>query len=78
MSKNEETIIKVNFPIPVNGKNEHYFGSLAAIYDTFTPEQIGCRLEALWSFGITCDKPKLTRTCLISKHSIHRKSQKIK
>lgn len=74
----DETIIKVNFPIPMNGKNEHYFGSLAAIYDVFTPEQIGCKLEALWSFGITCEKPKLTRTCLISKHVIHRKSQKNK
>lgn len=74
----QETIIKVNFPIPVNGRNEHYFGSLAAIYDVFTPEQIGCRLEALWSFGITVDRPKLTRTCLISKYPVHRKPQKNK
>lgn len=74
----KETIIKVNFPMPINGSSEHYFGSLAAIYDVFTPEQIGCKLEALWSYGITCDKPKLTRTCLISKRPIHRKSQKNK
>lgn len=74
----KETIIKVNFPIPVNGKHEYFFGSLAAIYDEFTPEQIGCKLEALWSAGITYDNPKLTRTCLISKYPIHRKSQKNK
>lgn len=74
-----ETIIKVNFAVPPgNGGNEFYFGSLAAIYDTFTPEQIGCKLEALWGAGITVEKPKLTRTCLISKHRIHRKSQKNK
>ncbi len=77
MAENE-TIIKVNFPIPVNGRHEYYFGSLAAIYDMFTPEQIGCKLEALWSYGISFNKPKLTRTCLISKHPLHRKPQKNK
>lgn len=77
MEKNE-TIIKVNFPIPVNGNNEHYFGSLAAIYDVFTPGQIGCKLETLWDYGIDVGKPKLTRTCLISKHQVHRKSHRNK
>lgn len=77
MEKNE-TIIKVSFPIPINGRNEYYFGSLAAIYDMFTPEQIGCKLEALWSAGITTEKPKLTRCCLISKHTLYRKPQKNK
>lgn len=74
-----ETIIKVSFAIPVNGNNnEYYFGSLAAIYDIFTPEQIGCTLKTLWDAGITIEKPKLTRNCLISKHTLHRKPQKNK
>lgn len=72
----EENIIKVQFGFPVNGSNEHYFGSLAAIYEVFTPEQIGCKLEALWSSNIGYDKPKLTRTCLITKHVLHRKTHR--
>lgn len=75
MAENE-TIIKVNFHAPVNGSSEHYFGSLAAIYDVFTPEQIGCQLGTLWDFGISVGKPKLTKFCVISKHRVHRKPQK--
>lgn len=78
MSKNvsKSNIVKVEFFVPVNGVKEYYFGSLAAIYEQFTSEQIGCRLEALWASGIETDKPKATRHCVISKHEIARKKQK--
>lgn len=52
MGKINENIIKVESFVPLNGKKEHYFGSLAAIYEVFTPQQIGCKLEALWGAGI--------------------------
>lgn len=76
MEKISEKIIKVEFFMPVQGRKEHYFGSLAAIYDLFAPQQIGCKLEALWGARIEEGKPKSTRLCVISKHSIHRKKQK--
>lgn len=71
-----ENIIKVEFFVPLNGKKEHYFGSLAAIYDVFTPQQIGCKLETLWNAGIEEGKPKSTHHCVISKHKVRRKNRK--
>ena len=64
--------IKVTFPQPVNGKTDYYFGSLAAIYDVFTEEQIGCKLTSLqakkWEY-------KQTRRCTITKLDLIRKKQ---
>ena len=60
-------IIKVKFAVPVEGKREHFFGSLAAIYEKFTPFQIGCKLPTLWKAGIEPGNPKNTRKCIISK-----------
>lgn len=76
MGKINENIIKVEFFVPLNGKKEHYFGSLSAIYEVFTPQQVGCKLEALWKAGIEEGKPKSTRFCVISKHKVRRKNQK--
>lgn len=59
-------IIKVKFAVPVEGKREHFFGSLAAIYEKFTPFQIGCKLPTLWKAGIEPGNPKNTRKCTIS------------
>lgn len=67
----DETIIKVQFHTPVNGRCEYYFGSFAAIYEKFTPEQIGCALRTLW----VSDLPKATRQCVITRHSVIRKPQ---
>lgn len=70
-----ESIIKVQFFKPVDGKTDYYFGSLKAIYERFTPEQIGCNVERLWSSNITPDNPKATSKCIISKHNVIRKPQ---
>ena len=71
-------IIKVKFAVPVEGKREHFFGSLAAIYEKFTPFQIGCKLPTLWKAGIEPGNPKNTRKCTISKHEVLRKGQQNK
>lgn len=76
MGKINEKIVKVEFFVPVNGKKEYYFGSQAAIYEVFTPQQIGCKLEALWKAGIEEGKPKSTLFCVIFKHKAQRKFQK--
>lgn len=70
----KEFIIRIRFFRPINGETEFHFGSLAAIYDLFTEEQIGCNLRTLYCNKITVNKPKVTRTCTISKFIVYRKS----
>lgn len=66
-------IIRVSFPQPVNGKVDWFFGCLAAIYDLFTEEQIGCKLTSLQASKF---EYKATRRCTITKLPIYRKKQK--
>lgn len=71
----EQNVIKVQFLTPVDGKTEYYFGSISAIYDRFTAEQIGCSKLTLWTHKLALDKPKATHKCIISKHIVSRKPQ---
>lgn len=76
-----ENIIRVQFLSPVaeyGGQTDFYFGSLAAIYELFTPEQIGCKLETLWAAKIDYQRPKTTPRCVVSKCKLFRKKQKEK
>lgn len=72
-----DEIIKVQFHSPLPGEccQEYYFTSLAAIYEKFSPAEIGIALHSLWSVGLRVGHPKATKTCVISKHYIHRKPQ---
>nr|DAN47156.1 MAG TPA: hypothetical protein [Caudoviricetes sp.] len=59
------------------GDDEHYyFGSVAAIYDRFTPEQLGVSLSRLWSFGIAPGRPYKNKICTIYRGVIQRKKGK--
>lgn len=71
----EQYVIKVQFFKPVYGQIEYYFGSIAAMYERFTEEQIGCTQQAMWYHKLTPDKPKATSKCIITKHSVMRKPQ---
>jgi len=75
-----ETIIKVKFrepPFPSKPtKTEFFFGSLAAIYEVFTPEQIGCKVEHLWNFGVMFDRPYMNKQCVVSREQFVRKAHK--
>jgi hypothetical protein len=71
----EQKVIKVQFFKPIDGQVEYFFGSISAIFERFSAEQIGCTKESLWNAKITPDKPKATTRCLISKHPITRKPQ---
>ena len=53
--------------------NHHYFGSIAAIFDTFTPVELGVSKSRLWSYGITETKPYRNNNCIIYRGVIHRK-----
>ena len=77
----KESIIRVQFLSPVaeyGGQTDFYFGSLAAIFELFTKDQIGCQLETLWSAKIDPLHPKTTPKCVVSKQVLYRKKQKEK
>lgn len=75
MTCSRSQIVKVTFPEAIEGKTEHYFGSIAAIYEKFTPFQIGCKKEYLWKSKIEPGKPKQTKKCIVSKEELIRKVQ---
>lgn len=66
---NKGTLYHVYF----GGEKHYYFGSISAIYDLFTPEQMGVTKFRLWSYGIKLDKPYRNRKCIIYKGTICRK-----
>jgi hypothetical protein len=68
-------VYRVSFKEPVNGKTDYIFGSLFAIYDTFTPHQIGCKVQRLWNVKITEENSYIGRKCTISKTVLLRKKQ---
>lgn len=60
-------------PIADDARLDFYFHSLAAIYDTFTAEQIGCKVTRLWNIGVSHGTPYEGRRCRITKEPILRK-----
>jgi hypothetical protein len=66
---NGNTIYHVCF----GDNNHHYFGSITAIFDKFTPVELGVSKSRLWSFGITENKPYRNDKCIIYRDVIHRK-----
>lgn len=69
MMMNGATIYHVCF----GDDDNHYFGSIAAIFDTFNPLQLGVSKARLWSFGIRPGKPYRNGKCIIYRDVIHRK-----
>lgn len=56
--------------------NHHYFGSITAIYDVFTPEQLGVARQRLWAYGITPEHPYKNKVCAIYCGMIYRTKTK--
>ncbi len=74
-----ETIIKVQFLQPradMGGRSDFYFGSLAAIFEVFSEDDVGCKLNTLWAAKIDVKRPKTTPKCVISKAVLYRKKQR--
>ena len=76
----QETIIKVSFREAPLAHQPHrrdfYFGCLSAIYEVFTHEQIGCKVECLWNANITFGSPYANRLCVVSREPFVRKARK--
>ena len=52
--------------LEIDGQH-HYFGSLASIYDVFTPQQLGISYGSLRNYGLSEDKPYQNSKCIIRK-----------
>lgn len=75
----KEHIYRVVFkqpPLENDDRREFFFTSLSAIYDTFTPELVGCKVERLWTLRISDGKPYNGRLCEIKREEVRRKAQK--
>lgn len=73
-----EYIYRVGFsepPIPEDDRTEFYFHSLSAIYEKFTPEQVGCKVTNLWKLGVSNGNEYTSRSgeVHISREPIERK-----
>lgn len=55
------------------GESHTYFGSITAIYDVHTPDELGIKKTSLWTYGITEDHPFSNAKCTIRKGKIIRK-----
>lgn len=75
----QETIIRVSFheaPLAHQPqRRDFYFGCLSAIYEVFTPEQVGCKVQNLWNTNIRVGSPYVNRLCVISREPFVRKTR---
>lgn len=69
-------IYRVSFQEPVGSQYDFYFGSLAAIYEVFTADDIGCQVSRLWAVKITPGHPYENAKCIISQEFLVRKKSK--
>lgn len=79
MAKEKKTIYRVQFkepPLNDDERTEFFFTSLAAIYEVFTAEQIGSKVNRLYNIGLPNGTPYNGKRCGISQEAIHSKSQK--
>lgn len=61
--KVERTVVHVE----MNNGTHHYFGSLAAIYEKFSKEEVGISYGSLRNYGLNEDKPYKNKYCTIRK-----------
>lgn len=64
--------LRVQFFEPVDGKIDYYFGSIKAIYERFTAEQIGLTLLSLYAKRVSETKAAVTDKCRITRIQITR------
>ena len=75
MKKDKELIhieFKAGFEKPTTENSEgkhYYFGTLAAVYEMFTPNDIGAARETIYKNWSDTSKPHETSKCFIRKNS---------
>lgn len=69
LEKVERTVIHLEI-----GGEHHYFGSIANMYEYFTPQQLGISYGALRNYGLSSEKPYKNSKCTIRKGLLLSKS----
>lgn len=69
LEKVERTVIHLEI-----GGEHHYFGSIANMYEYFTPQQLGISYGALRNYGLSSEKPYTNSKCTIRKGLLLSKS----
>lgn len=62
--KAERTVVHVEL---LCDNSHHYFGSLAAIYEKFSKEEIGISYGSLRNYGLSPEKSYKNKLCVIRK-----------
>lgn len=62
--KTERTVVHIEL---LSNNSHHYFGSLAAIYEKFSKEQVGISYGSLRNYGLCAEKPYRNKYCIIRK-----------
>lgn len=60
-------IYHVKFHEPINDKQDYYFGSISAIYDIFTPDQVGYVQSYIYKHSMKIGDELRTKYCVIKK-----------
>lgn len=70
-------IYRVTFrePPEPSGERDFFFTSLSAIYERFSPEQIGCKVSNLWNIGVSDGKPYSGAKVSVTREPLHTKRQ---
>jgi len=63
----------VEFRVSFSPDAAYYFGSLFAIYERFTSDDIGCNVERLWAVKITPGSPYEGSKCTVSQEIMYHK-----
>lgn len=69
--KKERTVIHLHL---LETDEHHYFGSIANIYEFYSPEQLGISYGSLRNYGLSPDKPYKNKKCVIRKGLLLSKS----
>lgn len=77
-TKRKLFVIHVHFLHPVDDRTDYFFGNLRAIFDKFSPEDVGTTLTKLWNANAGKGFKVCTRMCTIEKVEVLRSPQKIK
>ena len=65
--KTTRTIVHVEL---LADNSHHYFGSLAAIYEKFSKEEIGITYGSLRNYGLSAEKHYRNKCCIIRKGAL--------
>ncbi|MFB9120981.1 hypothetical protein ACFFUE_07240 [Bergeyella porcorum] len=72
---NETTIFHIHFHEGIKEKKDYYFGSLAAMFEHFLPEEIGVALQTLYNAKLEFGSDFKTKNAIIRKEKLIRKSK---